>query len=61
MRILTASPGCVYTDGETYGPTVCLPDGASADRWREISEELAEKQMAEARAAAERAAREEMA
>lgn len=48
MRILTARPGHVLTDGQTYGTTVCLADDADETAWEEITEELAE-QMAEER------------
>lgn len=50
MTILTASPGCVYSNGQAYGPTVCLPDGADKAEWKEISQERAERE-AEARPA----------
>lgn len=59
MVILRASPGCVYTDGEAFGETVCLPDKAPRDKWREISKELAENMQAEAQRAAELASRAE--
>ena len=37
--ILTADEGMYLTDGETYGKTVVLPEGADQSVWREISEE----------------------
>lgn len=53
MRILKASPGCVFTDGQTYGETVCLTDAADASVWSEISKERAEQMQASAAKAAE--------
>jgi hypothetical protein len=43
QRILTADEGMVLTDGETYGTTVVLPEGADASVWREITEEEAQE------------------
>ena len=37
--ILTANEGMVLTDGHAYGKTIFLAEGASADNWREITEE----------------------
>ena len=37
--ILTANEGMVLTDGHVYGKTIFLAEGASADDWREITEE----------------------
>lgn len=36
--ILTADEGHYLTNGETYGKTVVLPEGANADEWHEITE-----------------------
>lgn len=36
--ILKADDGMYLTNGETYGKTVILPEGANADEWREISD-----------------------
>ena len=37
--ILKADEGKVLTDGETFGTTVVLPEGANHNRWYEITEE----------------------
>lgn len=36
--ILTADEGMYLTDGETYGKTVVLPEGADQSVWHEIPE-----------------------
>ena len=36
--ILTAEEGMYLTNGETYGKTVVLPEGADTYAWREIPE-----------------------
>lgn len=36
--ILTADEGMYLTNGETYGKTVVLPEGANVDDWHEITE-----------------------
>ena len=36
--ILTAEEGMYLTNGETYGKTVVLPEGADQDVWSEIPE-----------------------
>jgi hypothetical protein len=36
--ILTAEDGMYLTNGETYGKTVVLPEGADQSNWREIPE-----------------------
>ena len=36
--ILTADEGMYLTNGETYGKTVVLPEGADTKNWYEISE-----------------------
>lgn len=38
QTILTADEGMYLTNGETYGKTVVLPEGANPDVWREIPE-----------------------
>lgn len=38
QTILTADDGKYLTNGETYGKTVVLPEGADASEWREITE-----------------------
>lgn len=40
MVILTADDGMVYTNGETYGREICLPDSADVSVWHQIREEL---------------------
>jgi hypothetical protein len=45
--ILKADEGMYLTNGETYGKTVVLPEGASVNDWHEINEEEYEKIMAE--------------
>ena len=42
-RVLTADHGMVLTNGETYGTTVVLPEGADATVWREITEAEAQE------------------
>lgn len=37
--ILTADDGMYLTNGDTYGKTVILPEGADQNQWREITEE----------------------
>lgn len=39
QTILTADDGKYLTNGETYGKTVVLPEGADASKWREVTEE----------------------
>ena len=39
MKRLTAEEGKVYTNGETYGKDICLPDNADLTRWKQIDEE----------------------
>jgi hypothetical protein len=36
--ILTAEEGMYLTNGETYGKTVVLPEGADQSNWHEIPE-----------------------
>jgi hypothetical protein len=36
--ILTAEEGFYLTNGETYGKTVVLPEGANVEDWYEITE-----------------------
>ena len=36
---LTATDGCVLTDGESFGRTVYLASGDSGEKWYEISED----------------------
>ena len=38
MKRLTAEEGKVYTNGETYGKDICLPDNADFTRWKQIDE-----------------------
>ena len=45
QRILTADDGMFLTDGETFGKTVILPEGAECSQWTEITE--AEKEQIE--------------
>lgn len=40
--ILEADEGKVYTDGEIYGKTIFLAEGASIENFRQIDEEQAE-------------------
>lgn len=40
--ILTADAGFCLTNGETYGTTVVLPEGADTTAWTEIPEEREE-------------------
>lgn len=47
QRVLTADEGMTLTNGETFGKTVVLPASADADKWREISDEEAERLQAE--------------
>jgi hypothetical protein len=42
-RVLTADEGMVLTNGETYGTTVLLPEGADAAVWREVTEAEAQQ------------------
>lgn len=42
-RILTASDGCYYTDGNVYGKIVYLANNANIDDFYEITEEEYEK------------------
>ena len=37
--ILTADEGKYLTNGETFGKTVVLPEGADPAEWREVTEE----------------------
>jgi hypothetical protein len=39
LRKLTASTGCVLTNGETYSKEIYLGVNDSADNWHEITEE----------------------
>ena len=39
QTILTADEGKYLFNGETYGKTVVLPEGADASVWREVTEE----------------------
>ena len=41
--ILKADEGKVLTDGETFGTTVVLPEGANHNKWYEITEEEAKE------------------
>ena len=45
---ITASEGCVLTDGEIYGRTIYLAEGKSEDDFYEISEEQYQEKMKEA-------------
>ena len=38
MKRLTAEEGKVYTNGETYGKDIFLPDNADLNRWHQIDE-----------------------
>ena len=38
QTILTADEGMYLTNGETFGTTVVLPEGANIDEWYEITE-----------------------
>ena len=38
LRKLTASEGCVLTNGETSGPEIYLAVNDSAENWHEITE-----------------------
>ena len=42
-RHITAAEGMVLTNGETFATELWLGDGDSADNWREITVEEAEK------------------
>ena len=39
MRILTATEGKVYSNGESYGRVIYLSDRDSPDNWTELPEE----------------------
>ena len=39
QTILTADEGKYLFDGQTYGKTVVLPEGADASVWHEVTEE----------------------
>ena len=39
QTILTASPGCILTNDESYGYTVALGANDDANNWYEITEE----------------------
>lgn len=41
--ILKADEGKVLTDGETFGTTVVLPEGANHNKWYEITAEEAKE------------------
>ena len=43
QRVLTADEGMVLTNGETFGRTVVLPEGADASAWREVTEAEAQE------------------
>ena len=43
MVKLTADEGNVYTNGETYGKEICLPDNAGIAAWKQIDESEAGK------------------
>ena len=46
--ILTADEGMYLTNGETFGKTAVLPEGANAYEWHEITEaEYEERQKGE--------------
>ncbi len=50
--MITASEGHILTDGETYGRTIYLAEGADEERFREITDaEYDAIQEAEAKAA----------
>lgn len=36
MTRLVADEGNMYTNGETHGETVCLPDGADVSEWSQV-------------------------
>lgn len=38
QTILTADEGKYLFNGQTYGKTVVLPEGADASLWREVTE-----------------------
>ena len=40
MRKLIADEGKVYTNGETYGREICLPDSADASAWWQVNEPI---------------------
>lgn len=44
MVKLTADDGKVYTNGETYGREICLPDSADSSVWYQIEESEAGKE-----------------
>lgn len=46
-RVITASHGCMLTNGEIYASSVRLGDWDSADNWHEITKEEYEMKMAE--------------
>ena len=39
MKTKIAKDGFYWTNGETYGKTLVLPDGADETIWREVREE----------------------
>lgn len=45
MKIIRAAPGCVFCNGETYSETICLPDDADTEEWREIAVEQVDAAM----------------
>ena len=47
LRKLTASEGCVLTNGETYGPEIYLAVNDSAENWHEITDAEYAKFLAE--------------
>ena len=46
-RIITASHGCMLTNGEIYASSVRLGDWDSADNWQEVPVSQYEKAMSE--------------
>lgn len=44
QTILTADEGKYLFNGETYGKTVVLPEGADAALWREVTEDKLPKE-----------------
>jgi hypothetical protein len=47
QRVLTADDGMYLTNGETYGKTVVLPEGADYTIWREVTEDELPKESEE--------------
>lgn len=47
LRTINAGEGMVFTNGETYGKSICLGKNDSPENWREITLEKYENILAE--------------